>query len=1271
MILKKTIGRISANTPYIQAIRYYRTKDWSNAERFFRRAVELNPRHADAHFKVGMCRFRKKDWEEALVWIERALEIAPYRERWKMQRDQALRHLGRPAAASSGLEEQALRGLIERGKKGAKIYDRLAQTLRKQGKWWQEIDALNMAIARSPSRADFHFRLGEALEAMNRFQQAGAAYQEALRRAPRNAEWAYKMAYAYEREGFDGPANTEFATEGYRLAIEFDESEGSKEFGIGVFHQRSGNWAAAAAAYTRQLKNDPTNAELLYRAGLSYDRCYEWPTAETMIRRSLAFSPDHPHRYARLGFVLERQNQYIDAAAAYSRAIAIGGKDIKTWFYRQGLSLMQAREYERAAYSFLKAGTTNIDNSEQTPDLAEIRLAEREIAILEEALDHDATPADVHFCLAAAYGRANQWPATARSYEAAILRQNDFNPTWFLNWGKALLRCGKFEEACFAFRSTRLIGSAYGGISESRLKSDPHFRRRVLYSEFYETLPLRNKTILYESFNGRSMSCNPLAIFEYLLKKEEFSDWHHIWVLNNIKDVPKRFLNIRNISFIEYQSDAYLRALVESEFLINNATFPTYFIRREGQKYLNTWHGTPIKFMGKDIKGEFFSHTNTARNFLQASHLVTPNRHTTDVLIKRYDIESLFSGIVSETGYPRIDLTLNASEVEKSALRKRLGIESGKKVILYAPTWRGTWNEASFDKGRLLDDLKAMERPDCHTLFRGHYQVEQTLEELSANSMVVPNEIDTNTLLSIVDILITDYSSIAIDFISCEKPIIFYAYDIDEYEKDRGFYFPLSDLPGELCHERRELPSALSRSLSGINLPEFKLAKQRFCPHEDGNSSKRISDIFLGTSNENNHIGEKNEKNKLVFYGGSILPNGITNSFINLINKLNKDDFSISALIDPSSLADHADRNQLLQRIPSNIDVIGKVGARTFTLEEEWVSGKLSSFHNLYSKPMWKILEKGYQREFRRTLGPAKADCLVNFDGYTRHFLYMLAFAPQSAAKKKVLYQHNDMLGEWRERFPYLEASFRIYNDFDTLVSVSPTLRDLNQEHLAKRFSIPAEKFAFAENVHNPEYVLAAAEAEIGDPNELKIIDEADPLFITMGRMSVEKDQEKLIRAFKNVCSKHPRARLIILGDGPLRQHLLHVIAQLKLDKKIFLFGQRSNPFPYLKRADCFVLPSNHEGQPMVLLEALILGKPIIATDIAGNRGALDGKPGTLVENSVEGLASGMLDFIRQPQPTVDFDIATYQAGALSAFHRIISAEDTYSEAQTQPRIEV
>lgn len=92
-----------------------------------------------------------------------------------------------------------------------------------------------------------------------------------------------------------------------------------------------------------------------------------------------------------------------------------------------------------------------------------------------------------------------------------------------------------------------------------------------------------------------------------------------------------------------------------------------------------------------------------------------------------------------------------------------------------------------------------------------------------------------------------------------------------------------------------------------------------------------------------------------------------------------------------------------------------------------------------------------------------------------------------------------------------------------------------------------------------------------------------------------------------------------------------------------------------MKKADCFVLSSNHEGQPMVLLEALTLDLPVIATDITGNRGVLGNEYGLLVENSKKGLVKGMVAHIEDGAPEIKFNAFKYQNNALNNFYSIIS----------------
>ena len=113
------------------------------------------------------------------------------------------------------------------------------------------------------------------------------------------------------------------------------------------------------------------------------------------------------------------------------------------------------------------------------------------------------------------------------------------------------------------------------------------------------------------------------------------------------------------------------------------------------------------------------------------------------------------------------------------------------------------------------------------------------------------------------------------------------------------------------------------------------------------------------------------------------------------------------------------------------------------------------------------------------------------------------------------------------------------------------------------------------------------------------------------------------------------------------------MIGECRLEKAVQILDEA--PLPYVKAADCFVLSSDHEGQPQILLEIMILGKPVLATDIDGVNNMLkDHRYGRLVENSVEGLAQGMLDFVEKGMTVPAFDAEQYQRDAVVKFESVV-----------------
>ncbi|MDF1881211.1 glycosyltransferase, partial [Sulfurimonas sp. MAG313] len=141
------------------------------------------------------------------------------------------------------------------------------------------------------------------------------------------------------------------------------------------------------------------------------------------------------------------------------------------------------------------------------------------------------------------------------------------------------------------------------------------------------------------------------------------------------------------------------------------------------------------------------------------------------------------------------------------------------------------------------------------------------------------------------------------------------------------------------------------------------------------------------------------------------------------------------------------------------------------------------------------------------------------------------------------------------------------------------------EQDLINAFNIDKNKIQVIHNLLDIKKIFELQK----EPVEM---DESIFTFVTVGRFFDQKNHLLLIKTMKDI-----NAKLIIIGDGVLRDELENTIVEYKLENKVFLLGQQANPYKYLSKADCFVLSSDYEGFPNVLLEALACKLPIISTD--------------------------------------------------------------------------
>jgi CDP-glycerol glycerophosphotransferase len=787
-------------------------------------------------------------------------------------------------------------------------------------------------------------------------------------------------------------------------------------------------------------------------------------------------------------------------------------------------------------------------------------------------------------------------------------------------------------------------------------------------------------TVLYESFAGHGALDNPEALFRQLLRDPEFAGLQHIWSLESASgsDFRSEFARHPRVRFVRPLSAAYFTALARSQYLITNATFPPEFQKRPGQTVVNTWHGTPLKLMGYDMPDGAYEAANTLRNFLAADFLLSQNPHMTRMYIDAYRLDGLFEGQILESGYPRTDRQ-KLSESDRTAATAMLaskGIVLGDRLlVVYAPTWKGTSFSSPRDDAEDLvastDELQRLLGDRYVVILKAHQAVHEAVAGHSRPRTLVSNDIPTNLILGLADVLITDYSSIFIDFLSTGRPILFYTPDQTDYARERGTYFPPDELPGPVTGTLQELADAIL-SPTGERAALADRWRNDFTALDDGTVAARVVDTVFRPLGEKGAPRTSRQRRAVLVYLGGMRSNGITTSALNLLAHLDHDAFDVSALIArPRTREQRANAARIDPRV-RQFHRMGGLTARWSTELLMRVWGRLRPGHE---ESAWE--QRLWHNEWIRSVGGARFDTVIDFSGYSRFWSELVLHAPGA---RRYIWLHNDMVAEvdrpvggrttMRRSLPPV---FALYPRFDALVSVSSALSTANAAGLAERYGVPRDRFRSARNVIDEvsarqrlrEPLREAATQLDVDTGEVSHPEWADRLgaetslrwFVTVGRLSREKNQARLLDAFALVAQEDPSVRLLLVGDGPLFPELEAQRDSLGLGESVVMTGALANPFPVLAHADCFVLSSDYEGQPMVLLEAAVAGLPIVTVRFGSVNDALPPERLHVVDQTVEGLAQGMRDYLEGRVTATEFDAEAYNTLALAEFVAAIESE--------------
>ncbi len=508
-------------------------------------------------------------------------------------------------------------------------------------------------------------------------------------------------------------------------------------------------------------------------------------------------------------------------------------------------------------------------------------------------------------------------------------------------------------------------------------------RIRASVNKFIK-LPIEEKTVFFDAFSGLGILDSPRTLFKRMLEREEFKGYKYVWAIND-SNVSQHnldeFAKMDNVVIIQRFSKKYAKYLSTAKYIISNATVAIYFARRPEQVYLNTWHGVPLKVMGYERTGQRVNSTdNVVRNFLNTTHIISANHFTAEKMFKTaYMFDGIYNGKLLDEPLPRTDTTKKVTREESLRRLAEVGIKTDKKIIVYAPTWKGKlYNSVNIDLTELKEAVRVLNEnintDEYKVYMRVHYFVYRAISmDKELSKICIPFTIDTNELLPSVDILISDYSSIFFDFLSTGKPILFYVPDLADYSENRGMYIPMDKMPGPVSEHLEDIASYIN-NIEKVKKDYKDKYSEMFewcCAKEDGKVTDRvIDDMFFGKPCET--ISCENGKKKLLIMADFTKNFVHQSSLLKYVDEIDYDKYDVTLL---TGKPKNAIQKETLENLNKNIRILLNDHAPNVS------QNKLNKIYNRLARGKISLAEAcnviNMEHEWRRLVGSCEFDELI------------------------------------------------------------------------------------------------------------------------------------------------------------------------------------------------------------------------------------------------------------------------------------------------------
>lgn len=551
-----------------------------------------------------------------------------------------------------------------------------------------------------------------------------------------------------------------------------------------------------------------------------------------------------------------------------------------------------------------------------------------------------------------------------------------------------------------------LLARGLGKLKRDKAKQQKGAARQA-YARFLEELEVDPQLAVLEARNGRAIDGNIYYLLRELITDPAYAKLTLCVVTENeaAEAVMRRKLAlipgaVQRLQYVRLSSEDYFRAMATAGYIVNDATIGNFFVKRPGQVYLNVWHGTPLKTMGRRVSHEPHAVGNVQKNFIAADYLLYPSDYMMEHMVEDYMIADLSPATVLMGGYPRNTVFFDEEERQRARLFL-LGNPAGapqavvlgaagasdgmgapdlsavppegapgaQRIYVYMPTWRpGLMGEKL--QG-ILEEFESALQPDEKMYVNVHPLAEETVDFDGLRRVrPFPDMIENYAVLNGADALLTDYSSVFYDYAVSGRKVVLLTYDEEEYFATRGLYEPIDSLPFPQTKTVAEALDAL-RTPKDYDDSAFL---EKYCRYESKEAAQLLCrQVFLGEPCMEQRQIPGNSRPNVLVWGGDLAPGPRTDETMAFLAAADQSRANVFLTFNRGDLKD---RFTILERLPEGIRYIGRAGKMLLDPAQEEITQRYRKGKCSF-EAYWETVRPAFARERQRYYAGMRIDRII------------------------------------------------------------------------------------------------------------------------------------------------------------------------------------------------------------------------------------------------------------------------------------------------------